>query len=70
MKKIIILGLMLITMSMPMTLNASVIDWLAALILPEYSGDINNPDVYVIEKGDGIWVVRINGQIYVFKPNK
>ncbi len=70
MRKALILCLMLISLSMPMALNATVIDWIAVAVLPEYNGDINNPDLYVIEKGDNIWVVRINGQIYVFRPNK
>jgi hypothetical protein len=70
MKKIIILCLMLITMSMPLVMNASIIDWLSAAILPEYQGDANDPGLYVVEKGDEIWVVRINGLIYVFYPNK
>jgi hypothetical protein len=70
MKKIMTLGLMLIALSMPIVANASIIDDITVLILPEYHGDINDPGITVIEKGDEIWVVKINGNIYVFKANK
>jgi len=70
MRKFLILCLMLISVSLPLAMNASVFDWIATTVLPEYNGDVNDPDLYVIEKGDDIWIVRINGQIYVFRPNK
>lgn len=70
MKKIIILCLMIMSMSMPLTVNATVVDFIAEAFLPVYHGDINDPSVCVVEKGDEIWVVRINGVLYVFYPNK
>ena len=70
MRKIIIVCLMLITMSMPLIMNASVVDWIVTQVLPEYNGDINNPTIQVIEKGEDYWIVKINGIYYVFYPNK
>lgn len=69
MKKIIILCLMVITLTIPLALNATD-EATPYPDAPEYNGDINNPDLLVVYKGDGIWVVKINGQIFVFKPNK
>ncbi len=70
MKKLIIAFLMIITLAMPLTINATVIDWVVDQVLPEFHGDLNDPDLLVIHKGEDYWVVKINGIYYIFYPNK
>lgn len=70
MKKLIIALLMIITLSMPLTINATVIDWVVEHTFPEYNGDINDPSILVIQKGEDYWVVKYNGVYYIFYPNK
>jgi hypothetical protein len=70
MKKFIIICLMLVTMTLPIVLSASEWDATAASALPEYHGTSDDPGILVIHKGDGFWIVKINGTFYVFRPNK
>jgi hypothetical protein len=34
--------------------------------LPEYTGELSNPDILVVYKGDGYLIVLIDGKYYVY----
>ncbi|MDI3504454.1 MAG: hypothetical protein PWP64_1390 [Candidatus Cloacimonadota bacterium] len=66
MKKFVITCIAACILFAPIIVKAELSNDIDISSLPEYTGDINNPDCLVIHRTDKILVVEIDGKYYFY----
>ncbi len=67
MKKLLMISLLLQILIAPIAMYATTIENIDAKSLPTYTGDLNDPELTVVNEGTNYVIVCIKGKYYVIK---
>ncbi|MDD2361022.1 MAG: hypothetical protein PHE66_11375 [Syntrophaceticus schinkii] len=56
----------LLMFSTPRVLNAEIVGGYDTTTLPEYKGDLNNPECLIVYQNDKLIVVKVHGRYYFY----
>jgi hypothetical protein len=57
----------LLMLSTPRALNAENVGGYETTILPEYKGDLNNPECLIVHQSEKVIVIKIEGKYYFYR---